>query len=63
MGKVEGKVCSQEGQESSSNECRRQEKVVGVDEGALGSEAKGEGLVQRLTDQCRYTPSHNRLHA
>ena len=51
MGEVEGKVCSQEGQEPSSNECCRQEEAVGTDEGALGSEAKDEGIVQRLTTQ------------
>jgi hypothetical protein len=45
LGKVEGKVCSQEGQKPPSNECRFQKEVVGVDEGALGSEEKGEGLV------------------
>jgi hypothetical protein len=49
MGKVEGKVCSQEGQKPSSNECRCEEEVVGVDEGALGSEEKGEGVAQVLT--------------
>jgi len=46
MGKVEGKVCSQEGQRSSSNECRCQEEVVCVNEGALGREAKGESIIE-----------------
>jgi hypothetical protein len=42
---MEGKVRSEEVQKPSSNECRCQKEVVGVDEGALGSEEKGEGLV------------------
>jgi len=49
MGEVEGKVCSQEGQKPPSNECRCQKEVVGVDEGALGSEEKGEDVVQGFT--------------
>jgi hypothetical protein len=49
MGKVEGKACSQKGQRSSSNECRCQEEVVRVDEGALGREAKGERINVFLT--------------
>ena len=48
MGKVEGKVCSQEGQKPSANECRCQEEVVGLDEGAVGSEEKVESIVQGL---------------
>ena len=48
MGEVEGKVRAQEGQKPSCNECRCQEEAVGVDEGALGCEEKGEGLVQGL---------------
>jgi hypothetical protein len=51
MGKPEGEVCSQEGQRSSSNECRCQEEVVCVDEGALGREAKGERINVFLTLQ------------
>jgi hypothetical protein len=45
---VEGKVCSQEGQKPSSHECSRQEEVVGIDEGAMGCEAKGESIVESL---------------
>jgi hypothetical protein len=46
LGKVEGKDCSKKVQRPSSNECSCQEEVVGVDEGALGSEEKGEGIAQ-----------------
>ena len=45
MGKAEKQICSQEGQKPSSNECRCQEEVVGVDEGAVGSEEKVESIV------------------
>ena len=48
MGKLEGKVCSKEGQKAASNEYSCQKEVVGVDEGALGSEEKGEGIAQSL---------------
>jgi hypothetical protein len=48
MGKVEGKGCSPEGQNPFSNEYRQQEEVVGVDEGAVGSEEKVERIVQGL---------------
>lgn len=50
MGKVEGEVFSPEGQEPSSNECRCQEEVVCVDEGALGREAKVESIMESLSD-------------
>jgi len=46
---MEGKVSSQEGQKPFSNECRCQEEVVGIDEGALGCEAKGESIVESLS--------------
>jgi hypothetical protein len=45
---MEGKVRPEEVQKPSSNECRCQEKVVGVNEGALGGEEKAEGIVQSL---------------
>ena len=48
MGKMERKVSSQEGQEPSCNECRRQEAVVYVDEGTLGREAQGESITESL---------------
>jgi hypothetical protein len=50
MGEMAWKVRSEAGQGPSSDECCRQEEVVGVDEGALGSEAKGEGIGQSLTN-------------
>lgn len=53
MGKVEGEVFSPEGQEPSSNECRCQEEVVCVDEGALGREAKVESIMESLSDVVR----------
>jgi hypothetical protein len=40
---MEGKIRSEEVQKPSSNECRCQETVVGVNEGALGGEEKVEG--------------------
>ena len=49
MGKVEGKVCSPVGHKPSSNECRWQEDVVCVDEGALGREAKVESIIENLS--------------
>ena len=51
MGEMAWKVRPEAGQEPSSNELCRQEEVVGVDEGTMGSEAKGEGIVQSLTNQ------------
>ena len=55
MGKVERQVCAEEGytglQEdhwSQANECSYAEEVVGIDEGALGSEAEVESIVQDL---------------
>ena len=42
---MEGKVCSQESQKPSSNECRCREEVVGVDEGAVGGEERVESIV------------------
>ena len=45
MGKAEKQICSQESQKLSSNECRCQEEVVGVDEGAAGSEERVESIV------------------
>jgi len=45
---MEGKVRSEEVQKPSSNECRCQETVVGVNEGALGGEEKVGGIVQSL---------------
>ena len=53
LGKVEGKVRSQEDQSPSCNERRCQEEVVGLDEGALGCEEKGEGIVQGLNSAVR----------
>jgi hypothetical protein len=50
---MEGKVCSPEGQRSSSNECRRREEVVCVNEGALGREAKGESIIESLNVDVR----------
>ena len=47
MGKAERQTCSQEGQKPSSNECRCQEEVVGVDEGEVGNEEKVESIVPR----------------
>ena len=48
MGKMEGKVRSQEIQRPSCNECRCQEEVVYVDEGTLGREAQGESITESL---------------
>jgi hypothetical protein len=44
---MEGKVCSQEGQEPPPNECCRQEEIVDADEETLGSEEKCEGFLDK----------------
>ena len=46
--KWKGKSAPKKAKSRRSNECRCQEEVVGVDEGALGSEEKGEGIAESL---------------
>ncbi len=60
MGKAERQICSQEGQKPSSNECRCQEEVVGVDEGAVGSEEKVESIVPVASARAARPSTHSR---